>query len=74
MRARMGSPSALARSSLATTSAGFAWTLGKADNHVTLDEELAHLRSISGAGGVPVNADLDAALLPWAKKLAVAPP
>lgn len=44
---------------LATTSAGFAWTLGKADNRVTLDEELAHLRAISGAVGVPVNADFE---------------
>ena len=28
---------------LATTSAGFAWTLGRADNGVTLDEALDHL-------------------------------
>jgi len=28
---------------LATTSAGLAWTLGRADNHVTLDETLQHL-------------------------------
>jgi len=44
---------------LATTSAGFAWTLGKRDNHVTLDEELAHLRAISAAVNVPVNADFE---------------
>src|SRR5947199_984187 len=44
---------------LATTSAGFAWTLGKRDNDVTLDEELAHLRAISGAVDVPVNADFE---------------
>ena len=44
---------------LATTSAGFAWTLGKSDNHVTLDEELAHLRAISAAVDVPVNADFE---------------
>ena len=29
---------------LATTSAGFAWTLGRADNQVTLDQVLEHLR------------------------------
>ena len=44
---------------LATTSAGFAWTLGKRDNRVTLDEELAHLRAISAAVDVPVNADFE---------------
>lgn len=44
---------------LATTSAGFAWTMGRADNGVTLDEVLAHLRSIVEAVGVPVNADFE---------------
>ncbi len=44
---------------LATTSAGFAWTLGRADNHVTLDEVLEHLRAVVGAVQVPVNADFE---------------
>src|SRR5436305_6393681 len=44
---------------LATTSAGFAWSLGRRDNHVTLDEALAHLRAISAAVNVPVNADFE---------------
>jgi 2-methylisocitrate lyase-like PEP mutase family enzyme len=44
---------------LATTSAGFAWSLGRPDNHVTLDEALAHLRSIVGAVELPVNADFE---------------
>ncbi|GAB3265410.1 isocitrate lyase/PEP mutase family protein [Arthrobacter pigmenti] len=44
---------------LATTSAGFAWTMGRADNGVTLDEVLAHLRSIVEAVDVPVNADFE---------------
>ena len=44
---------------LATTSAGFAWTLGKADGQVTLDEKLAHLRAIVGAVDVPINADFE---------------
>ena len=44
---------------LATTSAGFAWTLGKRDNQVTLDEEMAHLRAVSGPVNVPVNADFE---------------
>jgi len=44
---------------LATTSAGFAWTLGRADSHVTLDEALVHLRSVVAAVRVPVNADFE---------------
>lgn len=44
---------------LATTSAGFAWTLGRADNHATLDEMLAHLREVVDAVEVPVNADFE---------------
>ena len=44
---------------LATTSAGFAWSLGKADNHVTLDEALAHCRAVADAVEVPVNADFE---------------
>lgn len=42
---------------LATTSAGHAWTLGRADNGVLLDEALEHLRAVAGAVTVPVNAD-----------------
>lgn len=44
---------------LATTSSGFAWSLGKADNHVSLEEMLAHLRAISRGVEVPVNADFE---------------
>jgi len=44
---------------LATTSAGLAWTLGRADNHVTLDETLEHLRIVADAVQVPVNADFE---------------
>ena len=44
---------------LATTSAGFAWTLGRADNQVTLGEVLEHLRVIVDAVQVPVNADFE---------------
>ena len=44
---------------LATTSAGFAWTLGRRDNRVTLEEALAHLRVIAAAVSVPVNADFE---------------
>ncbi|MEO7987298.1 MAG: isocitrate lyase/phosphoenolpyruvate mutase family protein, partial [Gemmatimonadales bacterium] len=44
---------------LATTSSGFAWSLGRPDNHVSLDEALAHLRAVAGAVSVPVNADFE---------------
>src|SRR3982074_2595856 len=44
---------------LASTSAGFAWTIGKADNHVTLDEVCDHLAALCGAVDLPVNADFE---------------
>lgn len=58
----VGSAIALERmgfEALATTSAGFAWTLGRADNHVSRDEMLEHLRQGAAAVGVPVNADFE---------------
>ncbi|WP_182376775.1 isocitrate lyase/phosphoenolpyruvate mutase family protein [Nocardioides sp. WS12] len=42
---------------LATTSAGAAWTLGLADNELSLEQALDHLRAIAGAVKIPVNAD-----------------
>lgn len=44
---------------LATTSSGFAWSLGRPDNHVSLEEALAHFRSIARGVDVPVNADFE---------------
>ncbi len=44
---------------LATTSAGFAWTLGRPDGHVTRDQTLEHLRVVVDAVDVPVNADFE---------------
>ncbi|MEO5919466.1 MAG: isocitrate lyase/phosphoenolpyruvate mutase family protein [Candidatus Limnocylindrales bacterium] len=44
---------------LATTSSGFAWTLGKSDNRVMLDEALEHLRTVAGSVDIPVNADFE---------------
>ncbi len=44
---------------LATTSAGFAWSMGRADNQVTLEQMLEHLRLIVAAVTVPVNADFE---------------
>ena len=44
---------------LATTSAGFAWSLGKPDNGVTLAEALTHMRAIAERVEIPVNADFE---------------
>ena len=42
---------------LATTSAGFAWTLGKLDQQVTRDELVAHVGAIAAATDLPLNVD-----------------
>ncbi len=44
---------------LATTSSGFAWTLGRSDHHVSLEDALAYFRAIVRAVDVPVNADFE---------------
>lgn len=58
----VGSAVALERmgfKALATTSAGFAWTLGRPDRGARLDEALVHLRAVAAAVEVPVNADFE---------------
>jgi methylisocitrate lyase len=44
---------------VASTSAGFAWTIGKADNRITVDDACDHLAAISAAVDIPVNADFE---------------
>lgn len=44
---------------LATTSAGFAWSMGRPDSGVAFEETVKHLRAITSAVAVPVNADLE---------------
>ena len=44
---------------LATTSSGFAWSMGRQDNHVSLEEALAHFRAIASRVPVPVNGDFE---------------
>lgn len=44
---------------LATTSSGFAATLGRLDGEVTRDEMLTHVAEVAGATDVPVSADLE---------------
>jgi 2-methylisocitrate lyase-like PEP mutase family enzyme len=58
----VGSAKALQRlgfKAIASTSAGFAWTIGKADNHVTVDDVCDHLTAICAAVDIPVNADFE---------------
>jgi len=44
---------------IASTSAGFAWSIGKADNNVTLDDVCEHLTALCEAVDLPVNADFE---------------
>ena len=44
---------------LATTSSGYAWSLGRPDNAVSLDEALTHLRMLAEGTDVPVSADFE---------------
>ena len=44
---------------LATTSSGFAWSHGHADNAITRDMALAHLHEMVEATDVPINADFE---------------
>ena len=50
---------ALGFKALATTSAGFAFTLGRLDGNVTLDELAEHVRALAAATGLPVSVDLE---------------
>ena len=58
----LGSARVLAQlgfSALATTSAGFAWSQGRPDNGVSLEQALTHFRSLSSGVALPVNADFE---------------
>ena len=44
---------------LATTSAGFAWSTGRRDQSVSVDDALAHLTAMAAAVVLPVNADFE---------------
>jgi 2-methylisocitrate lyase-like PEP mutase family enzyme len=45
---------------LASTSAGYAWAMGREDGELSRDEVLSHLRVLCGATKLPVNADFEA--------------
>jgi 2-methylisocitrate lyase-like PEP mutase family enzyme len=44
---------------LASTSAGLAWSLGRRDGRITLDDALTHLRALTSGVDVPVSADFE---------------
>ncbi len=44
---------------LATTSSGFAFTYGRGDGEVSLQEKVEHCRALCGATAIPVNADFE---------------
>ena len=50
---------ALGFKALATTSSGFAFTLGRLDGDVTLDEVIDHVQVLDGATALPVSVDLE---------------
>src|SRR6266576_7004243 len=50
---------ALGFKALATTSSGFAFTLGRLDGAVTLDEVVEHVAALDAATELPVAADLE---------------
>ena len=50
---------ALGFSALATTSSGFAFTLGRRDGGATLDEVVAHVAAVAAATELPLSVDLE---------------
>jgi 2-methylisocitrate lyase-like PEP mutase family enzyme len=55
---------------LASTSAGFAWSIGKADNRITLDDACTHLTALCAAVDLPVNADFEGGFAHEAEQVA----
>jgi methylisocitrate lyase len=54
---------------IASTSAGFAWSIGRPDNRVTLEDVLQHLAALCGAVDLPVNADFEGGFAHKAEKV-----
>jgi len=44
---------------IATTSSGLAWSMGRRDNSMSMDETVRHLRTLAQSVDVPVNADFE---------------
>src|SRR5260370_10694202 len=55
---------------IGSTSAGYAWSIGRADNRVTLEDVLQHLTALCGAVDLPVNSDFEGGFAHKAEKVA----
>src|SRR6201992_573269 len=55
---------------IASTSAGFAWSIGKADNRVTVDDVCGHLAALNSVD-LPLNADFEGGFAHEAEKVGV---
>lgn len=56
---------------IASTSAGYAWSIGRSDNHVTVDDVCEHLTALCKAVDLPVNADFEGGFAREPEKVAV---
>src|ERR1700704_4158346 len=56
---------------IASTSAGYAWSIGRSDNRVTVDDVCAHLTALCNAVDLPVNADFEGGFAHKPEKVAV---
>jgi 2-methylisocitrate lyase-like PEP mutase family enzyme len=70
----VGSARALAQlgfKAIASTSAGYAWSIGRADTQVTVDDVCDHLTALCNAVDLPVNADFEGGFASEPDKVAV---
>jgi 2-methylisocitrate lyase-like PEP mutase family enzyme len=70
----VGSAKALAHlgfKAIASTSAGYAWSIGHSDNRVTVDDVCGHLTVLCNAVDLPVNADFEGGFAHKPEKVAV---
>jgi 2-methylisocitrate lyase-like PEP mutase family enzyme len=70
----VGSARALAHlgfKALASTSAGYAWSIGHSDNRVTVDDVCEHLTALCNAVDLPVNADFEGGFAHKPEKVAI---
>jgi len=63
---------ALGFKALATTSSGFAFTLGRLDAQTTLEEVAAHVQALASASDLPISVDLENGYGPEPERAAVA--
>jgi 2-methylisocitrate lyase-like PEP mutase family enzyme len=56
---------------VASTSAGYAWSIGRPDNRVTVEDVLEHLTALCNAVDLPVNADFEGGFAHKPEKVAV---